>query len=376
MIWRSNTVLIARNAFSYGGAEKTVFQLAVHLIRNRYKPVVITNVTHLQKLCDEHRIRHHQVRWQRDRIGYRRFFAKYVLGGSRITLQYLWMCVRYRPVSVLLESKDDQMFGTIGAWLTGTPVYWLDHGGISRDWVGHGGYAGFEKLYFFSLSKAVALATVCGKNASLLKELVPRSQHAKIRVCYNGVDTDYYAPRRKVNQAHHIGMISRLVRDKGIFEFLTAVKTIAASHPKVTFSITGEGEDLPACRTIIAKEQLPVTLIPFTHDVRDSLQALDVFVLPTKAESLSLAVLEAMSSARIVAASDVGGMPEIIDDSVDGFLFPPTEEGLTQCLQRILTTKPKDLATIATRAREKALAKFRLQQTNNNLMDLLTESIR
>ncbi len=72
-------------------------------------------------------------------------------------------------------------------------------------------------------------------------------------------------------------------------------------------------------------------------DIPDLLGALDIFVLPSHSEGVSLALLEAMAAGLPVIATAVGGLPEVVTDGVNGLLIPPQDpEALAQALARLL----------------------------------------
>ena len=76
------------------------------------------------------------------------------------------------------------------------------------------------------------------------------------------------------------------------------------------------------------------------HDVVDMLSRADVFLLPSATESFGLAALEAMACEVPVVASRVGGLPEVIDDGVTGFLRAPDDvDGMADCALRVLTDR-------------------------------------
>src|SRR5580700_9910663 len=134
----SRTVLLCRNAYAYGGAEKAIMVLARGFASRGWRPIVVTNVETLKTLCRESGIETHSVTWIKDGSGNKRFFARQMLKGISVFWDWLLLCLKYRPHTVVLESKDDQMFGSLAARLVGARVYWRDHGGISRDWIGKG----------------------------------------------------------------------------------------------------------------------------------------------------------------------------------------------------------------------------------------------
>ena len=92
------------------------------------------------------------------------------------------------------------------------------------------------------------------------------------------------------------------------------------------------------------------------------LSAADVFLLPSAQESFGLAALEAMSCGVPVVASNVGGLPEVIEPGVTGFLHPPTDlDAMAESAIAVLTD-PALHASIANAARESVCARFSADQ--------------
>ncbi len=84
-------------------------------------------------------------------------------------------------------------------------------------------------------------------------------------------------------------------------------------------------------------------------DVPAVTAALDVAVLPSYREALGLTILEAMALSRPVVASNVGGIPEMVEDGVTGLLVPPRDpESLAAAIVRLLRDHP--LADMLARA--------------------------
>ncbi len=367
---KGKTILIARNAFSYGGAEKATLLLAEQLLHTGHNPIVVTNVTELRDMCTQSNIKYSTVLWMCDRVGGKKYLAKYLFGGIIIFFQYVLLILRCRPSTLLLDSKDDQVFGSFAARLFGLRVVWRDHGGISRDWLGAS--MPFDRIYFAALRSATTLVTISKANEKLLRKQLPTTLHSKIRVIYGGVDTNYYESQKDINvPTITIGMIGRVVADKGVDIFLDAAKTLAANNPALKFSITGDGPDIASYKTTVKDYSIPVVFYPFSPDVRLSLNRIDIFVAPTKAESLGLAILEAMSYKRIVIASNVGGIPEIIEDNQSGFLCEPNAHDLIEAIQKVIVLPKADLLSLGVRARQRVQSKFELKVNNEVLTSLL-----
>jgi glycosyltransferase involved in cell wall biosynthesis len=136
------------------------------------------------------------------------------------------------------------------------------------------------------------------------------------------------------------------------------------SHPKLKLICLGEGEEQAELRT--ASESLGlahcVRLVGFQPNVPVWLAAADINVLPTFYEGLPLTILEAMASGLPTVASNVGGIPEVIEDGVSGLLVPA---GDIQRLAKAVASLVRDPATrvrIGHAARARVLRSFSFQQ--------------
>jgi len=122
----------------------------------------------------------------------------------------------------------------------------------------------------------------------------------------------------------NIGVVSRLSEEKGIQYLLKAVPLIARQISDFKVYIAGEGNYRRQLHFLVESlnVQRYVQFVGFLHNVREFLQRLDLFVQPSRSESLGVAIIEAMSAGLPVVATRVGGIPEIITDNVSGLLVP------------------------------------------------------
>lgn len=130
-----------------------------------------------------------------------------------------------------------------------------------------------------------------------------------------------------------------LVRRKGLDVLLDALAALAARSLRPRLWVAGEGPERAALQAQAARLGLgaQVEWLGQRDDVGDLLAAADVFVLPSRAEGLGVAALEAMAAARPVVASGVGGLADAVVDGRTGLLVPPGDAvALGAALERVL----------------------------------------
>ena len=134
--------------------------------------------------------------------------------------------------------------------------------------------------------------------------------------------------------------LGRLDRAKGVFDLLAAGALLAPRFPALRLVFGGEGDAVALRRRALDlgigdRLELPGWLGPRERD--EQLARASVFCLPSHAEGLPMAMLEAMAAGRAVIASSVGGIPETIVDGDNGLLVPPHDEpALARALAQVL----------------------------------------
>ncbi len=140
----------------------------------------------------------------------------------------------------------------------------------------------------------------------------------------NGAGPDADAPK--------VLFLSNIEESKGIMTLLEAVPLVLAGEPRVTFSIVGPWRGRRVRREVeafIAGKGLERSVIlegeAYGERKSEVLSRHDIFVLPSRREAMSLAVLEAMRASLPVVSTRVGAMSEAVVDGVTGFLVPPDD---------------------------------------------------
>lgn len=150
-----------------------------------------------------------------------------------------------------------------------------------------------------------------------------RAPDARLRVVYNGVDSDRFVSRASRPQGPlRIGTVGRIERQKNLDLFLDCASKLLKTKPETQFEIVGSGSLREAYQAKLERLQLDesVRFVGPSDDVPGFLRTLDQFWLTSDWEGTPNVVLEAMAAGVAVVATRVGGTAEIIRDGVDGLL--------------------------------------------------------
>ena len=176
---------------------------------------------------------------------------------------------------------------------------------------------------------------------------------APVTLIHNGVDLERYSQQEACCTLREeygmppgapiVGVVARLEPEKGHATLLEAWPLVLDRLPEAHLLVVGEGSRLEALQAQAASLGIAHQVV-FTgrrDDVPAVTAALDVAVLPSYREAQGLTILEAMALSRPVVASNVGGIPEMVEDGVTGLLVPPYQPvPLAEAIVRVLTDHP------------------------------------
>lgn len=153
-------------------------------------------------------------------------------------------------------------------------------------------------------------------------------------------------------------MIARLLRDKGVVEFVEAARTIRATLPSARFQLLGAlGADNVSAidaKTLKAwTDEGVVEYLGTTQDVRPHIASAHCIVLPSYREGAPRTLIEAAAMARPVIATDVPGCRSVVERDISGFLCQPrSAESLTAAMRRFLDTHQEARITMGRAGRK------------------------
>ncbi|MEK7488052.1 MAG: glycosyltransferase family 4 protein [Patescibacteria group bacterium] len=194
--------------------------------------------------------------------------------------------------------------------------------------------------------KLVAIHNGIDRTAALKKLLSRKEAREKL-----GIAEDLFI----------VGTIANFYKNKALDTLPFAA--ISAAHSDVHFLIIGEGPEREKIERLIEKYQLKdrFTLTGALQNANIYLKAFDIFVLPSRKEGLPYALLEAMAAKLTCIASDVGGIPEVIENNVNGITIKHITPGKLWEAVAACRKDKKHCKELAVRGEETIQEKFSLE---------------
>jgi len=206
-----------------------------------------------------------------------------------------------------------------------------------------------------------------------------------VRMIYNGVRPLEIRPAEEVRKFREslgfsetdfvAGMAARLEEIKDYDTFINAAADVKSREPDIKFVIMGTGSEEERLKALAKEKNLSGTLAfaGFISDMELAMNALDINVLTSKSEAISLSIAEGMTLGLPALGTRAGGIPEAIADGVTGELF---DVGDSAALAEKIISLRKDAEkrkSYSEKAKETALTKFSPDKMCRELEDLYIE---
>lgn len=332
-----------------GGTERQAHKLARELVDQQVPVELVTGWwfrgTSQEEGLDGIPVYRNHTLWQFfDIKGMRKF------GGYLYILTLIWYLWRRRHDYDVIHVHGLN-YHTFAAMLAGR---WLQRKVIVK--LANSGWASDIKkmrqdqqlaLARYMLSTALQCDRFVALNKTVVQELTAAGVPGhKIVELPNGVEVDAITPKSDytLHLPARITFVGRLHRQKGLDTLLQAFQKLRGQHPgeAIRLQLIGDG---PLREELVAlAEQLGIRPHVEFHgrsdEVLAQLQQADIFVLPSRAEGLSNALLEAMSCGLPLIASDVPGNIDVVEHRKNGLLFEVDEPGALAEQLRSLLTEP------------------------------------
>jgi glycosyltransferase involved in cell wall biosynthesis len=352
------------------GAEMVLVEVAKHLSTDRFRVICGLLTPDMEQIVPAHF----------SRVDFR----MPGLNGwvwLRFFFHLCWVIYRHRVDAIYVNSYIPGNYSRLAAALMQVPIV-IDH------WHGFTRFNQKRRFICRFLSRFTDLSLAVSREVKdyLVSEI--GLNPVKVRVVENGVDIaaiDAARPRAEMRQelglpegAAVIGLVGRLDHwGKGHRELFAAMGNLKDRYPVHALIVGGgrresEVEQLSDGLDLTGK----VHFLGQRRDVPDLLHAMDIFVLPSYSEGISLALLEAMAAGLPVVASAVGGNPEVVTDGETGLLIPPRDaEALAGAMERLLAD-PAWAKAMGENARRHVETNYSLERLGREIRAIYEELLK
>lgn len=199
-----------------------------------------------------------------------------------------------------------------------------------------------RKLAYRCCDRLVALSDE-DKKEQVCLGLAP---HGKFCVIMNGIDVkSFEKPEERVDcgidikASKTIGSVGRLSKEKGHDILINSFPAVLSEYPDTALLVVGDGQEKNNLMEQTEKLNLEnkIFFAGNAENVKNFLWNMDIFVLPSRYESQGIAAMEAMAAGLPVVASNVGGIPGILDNNVEGlFADPENPDSFSRAILKLL----------------------------------------
>ena len=382
---KKSTCLYIITKSVWGGAARYVYDLAVNLADEFETSVAAGGQGRFAQRIQQANLPYYQIKnFQRSVNPFKDFFAFF---------EILKLLFRLRPEIVHVNSSKAGGLVGLAGWLyktlrrfdlrNGNPrlrLIFTAHGWAFNEdrpswqiWL----IKIFSRLTSLFYDKVICVSEYDCRIA-IENKIAPADKLATI---HNGIDIEaiFFLSRQQAQKKLLgktsplvIGTIAEWTKNKGLFYFLEAIKGRASDVEPFAKGFTsearpfdviliGSGENPDREEMYrLAKKHKNIHLIEFIDNAASYLKAFDIFVLSSLKEGLPYTILEAMAAQVPVIATDVGGVPEMIENC--GILIPPKNSQELADKIKYLINNPQAGQEMAERARQKAVKEFSLEK--------------
>ncbi|MDH5570474.1 MAG: glycosyltransferase family 4 protein [Gammaproteobacteria bacterium] len=272
------------------------------------------------------------------------------------------------------------IYGSIAARIAGIPKIFSMIEGLGYAFTG----TGLKRRFFGYIAKALYRSAL--KHNTKVFFLNPDDmnlfQQQKLvsspeqQVLLNGIgiDLDEFTPAPVPDRLSFL-LIARLVKDKGVFEYVAAAKIIKKSYPGVSFKLVGFFDKNPSS---VTKQDLDswvasgaIEYLGYLRDVHQAIAGCSVYILPSYREGLPRTVLEAMAMARPIITTDAPGCRETVTQGINGLLVPVGDvNALVEAIEHFLQ-HPEDIERMGQESRRLTVEKYDVHEVNAVILETM-----
>ena len=299
------------------------------------------------------------------------------LADLKLLARYRRLLKRLRPAAYLGYTIKPNIYGSLAAASLGIPAL-PNVSGLGTAFIRGGRLQAIvTQLYRIGFRQAPVVFFQNDEDRRLFVDRrIVRPDQARV-LPGSGVDLEHFAPAPLPGGPPTFLFIGRLLRDKGVVEFVEAARLLRPDHPDARFQLLGGLDE--GNRTAIRQADIDswvaegvIEQLGTTDDVRPFIAAANAIVLPSYREGLPRSLLEAAAMARPLIASDVPGCRDVVDDGVNGYLCAARDAGsLAAAMRRLAQLPPAQQLAMGEAGRRRVQERYSESFVVSTYLDVL-----
>ena len=266
------------------------------------------------------------------------------------SLWSLWRLLRWlKPDLLHLVTIKPVLYGGLMARLSGVPAVVAAISGLGSVFVTRSGSTRWlrysvELLYRLALGHPNLTAIFQNPDDRVvLMELGTVREEQTVLICGSGVSLADYPVKPEPVEKPVVTFASRLLREKGVFEFIQAARILRTSGAQVHFVLVGQTDDgNPSSVSYENVERWQkegiIDYLGYRTDIADLFSYTNLVVLPSYREGFPKVLIEAAACGRAIVTTDVPGCRDAIEPNVTGLLVPVRDgKALANAIERLLS---------------------------------------
>jgi colanic acid/amylovoran biosynthesis glycosyltransferase len=257
-------------------------------------------------------------------------------------------------------------------------------GGPSWSFTVHGPEE-FDKARLLGLPEKIRrcsfVVAISSFGRSQLFRLVDRKYWAKVHVVRCGLDRPYLgAPASPPSTTHRLVCVGRLCEQKGQLLLVEVMNVLAREGKTFELVLVGDGELREEIEKLLhaygLADRVRITGWISSADVRDEILASRALVLPSFAEGLPVALMEAMALGRPVISTYIAGIPELVRSGEHGWLVPAGDvEALVEAVETCFDSPAATVSSMGEAARDRVLVRHNVDTEAMKLAALICRAV-
>lgn len=239
-----------------------------------------------------------------------------------------------------------------------------------------------QRLYKVALHNNVVVFQNREDRSIFIEKQLVKKENARL-ILGSGIDTKRFKTKNRShkNKRFTFLMIARLIKDKGINEYIEAIRIIRGSEyaQRCTFKILGSL--YLSNPTAVSKQELDgwiaeglIEYLGHSDSVQEEIDKVDCVVLPSYREGLSRVLLEASSMSKPIITTNVAGCKEVVEDGVNGYLVNVKSSlDLAEAMKKMLNLSFHKLSLMGYEGRKRVIDNFSQEEVIAHYLALIRE---